>query len=61
MNMKSTVSYIPYATYSEEQNEDIIRFTQFEEGYLLLQYRNDTDSANESDDNSNLAPLNIEA
>ena len=35
----------------------IIIFTQFEEGSLLSENRNNTESGNKSDDNSTLAPL----
>ena len=61
MAMQPTVPYIPYATYSKEQTGNIITFTQFEEGNSLLEYRNDTKSGNESDDNSTLPPLISEA
>ena len=40
MAMQTAVSYIPYATSSTEQSGDIIKFTQFEEGNLLLEYCN---------------------
>ena len=49
--------YTPYSSSSKEQTEDIITFAQFEEGGLLSETCNDTESGSESDDNSNLAPL----
>ena len=55
--MQSAVSYIPYVTYSKEKTDNIITFAHFEEGYLLSETCNDTESGNKYDDNSNLAPL----
>ena len=55
MAMRLSVSYIPYATYSREQNVDIITLAQFEEGNLLSETRNNMEIGNESDDNSTLA------
>ena len=42
--------YTPCATSSREQNGDIIIFTQFEEGNLLSETCNVTESGEESDD-----------
>ena len=55
--MRTYVAYIPYATSSKEQTGDIITFTQFEEGNLLLETCNNTESGNKYDDDSTLAPL----
>ena len=49
MAMRSTVTYTPYATSSKEQTGDIITFTQFEEGNLISETCNDTESDDESD------------
>ena len=42
MAMRPAVTYTPYATSSKEQTGDVITFTQFEEGNLLNETRNDT-------------------
>ena len=57
MDIRPYVSYIPYDKSSKEQTGNIIMFTQFEEGDLLSEIRNDTESGNEYDDNSTLPPL----
>ena len=44
-----TVTYTPYATSSKEQTGDVITFAQFEEGNLLSETRNDTESGDKSD------------
>ena len=49
MTMRPTVTYTPYATSSKEQTGDVITFTQFEEGNLLSETRNDTESGDDSD------------
>ena len=49
MAMCTTVTYTPYATTSKEQTGNVITFTQFEEGNLLTETRNDTESGDESD------------
>ena len=49
MSMRPTVTYTLYATSSKEQTGDVITFTQFEEGNLLSETRNDTESGDESD------------
>ena len=46
--MRPTVTYTPYATSSKEQTGDVITFAQFEEGDLLTETRNDTESGDES-------------
>ena len=50
--MRPTVTYTPYTTSSKEQTGDVITFTQFEEGNLLTETRNDTESGDESDSKS---------
>ena len=42
MAMRPAVTYTPYATSSKEKTGDVITFTQFEEGNLLSETRNDT-------------------
>ena len=49
MAMRPTVTYTPYATSSKEQTGDVITFTHFEEGNLISETRNDTESDDESD------------
>ena len=52
MAMRPTVTYTPYATSSKEQIGDVITFTHFEEGNLLTETRNDTESSDEYDSKS---------
>ena len=52
MAMRPTVTYTPYATSSKEQTGDVIMFAQFEEGNLITETRNDTESDDESDSKS---------
>ena len=52
MAMCPTVTYTPYATSSKEQTSDIITFAQFEEGNLISETCNDTESDDESDSES---------
>ena len=52
MAMRPTVTYTLYATSSKKQTGDVITFTQFEEGNLLTEIRNDTESGDESDSES---------
>ena len=52
MEMRLTLTYTPYTTSSREQTGDVILFTQFEEGGLLSETRNDTESGDESDSKS---------
>ena len=47
--MRPEVTYTPYATSFKEQTGDVITFAQFEEGNLLSETRNDTESGDESD------------
>ena len=48
MAMRLAVTYTPYATSSKEKTGDVITFAQFEEGNLLIETRNDTDSCDKS-------------
>ena len=57
MYIPPSVSYITYAISSKGQIADIITSAHFEEGNLLLEYCNGTESGNESDDNSSMPPL----
>ena len=57
MDMRLDVSYIHYATYSRDQTGDIITFTQFEEGDLLSETCDDTESSNKYYDDSTLPPF----
>ena len=41
-----------YPTSSKEQTSDVITFAQFEEGGLISETRNDTESGDESDSES---------
>ena len=52
MAIRPAVTYTPYATSSKEQTGDVITFTQFEEGNILTETRNDAESGNESDNKS---------
>ena len=52
MAMRPAVTYTPYATSSKEQTGDVITFTQFEEGNLLNETSNDTESDDASDSKS---------
>ena len=47
--MRLAVTYTPYATSSKKQTGDIITFAQFEEGIVLTETCNDTESGDESD------------
>ena len=55
--MRPEVTYTPYDTYSKEKTGDIITFTQFEEGCLVSETRNDAEIGDEHDDNSIIPPL----
>ena len=57
MSMLPDVTYIPYATSSKEKTGDIITFTQFEEGNLLSENREDAEIGDKSDDYSIVLPL----
>ena len=61
MAMKPGVLWIPYATYSKRKNSNIITFTQFEEGVLLLESCNGMRSGDKSDEDLNLPALVSEA
>ena len=50
--MRPAVTYTPYATSSKEQTGDVITFAQFEEGNLLSETRNDTESGDKFDSDS---------
>ena len=50
--MRPAVTYTPYATSSKEQTSDVITFTPFEEGNLLSETPNNTESGDESDSKS---------
>ena len=52
MVMRPSVTYTPYAMSSKEQTGDVITFTQFEEGNLLTEVRNNTESGDKSDSKS---------
>ena len=52
MAMCPEVTYTPYGTSSREQTGDIITFTQFEEGNIFTENRNDAESGDESDNES---------
>ena len=47
--MRPEVTYTPYATSSKEQTGYVITFAQFEEGNILTETRNDSESGDESD------------
>ena len=52
MAMRPEVMYTPNATSLREQTGDVITFTQFEEGNILNETRNDAESDDESDNES---------
>ena len=52
MVMRPAVTYTPYAKSSKEQTGDVITFAQFEEGNILTETRNDTESGDKSDSES---------
>ena len=52
MAMRPEVTYTPYATSSKEQTGDVITFTQFEEGNIVTEIRNDAESGDEYDNES---------
>ena len=57
MAMRLSVTYKPCATSPREQTGDIIMFTQFEDGNLLSETRNDAESGDKSDENLIMPPL----
>ena len=52
MEMSPAVTYTPYATSSKEQTGNVITFTQFEEGNILTETRNDAEIGDESNSES---------
>ena len=50
--MRPAVTYTPYAMSSREQTGDEITFTQFEEGNIWNETRNDAESGDESNNES---------
>ena len=55
--MRPAMSYTPYTTSLRDQTGYIITFTYFEEGNLLYETRDYTESGDESDDDSTMPPL----
>ena len=52
MAMRPTVTHTPYATSSKEQTGGVITFAQFEEGNILTENSNDTESGDEANSKS---------
>ena len=52
MAMRPAVTYTPYATSPKEKNGDVITFTQFEEGNILTETRNDAESGDKPNNGS---------
>ena len=52
MEMRPAVTYTPYVTSPKEQTGDVITFTQFEEGIILTETRNDAEIGDKSDNKS---------
>ena len=52
MAMRPAVTYTLYATSLKEQTSDVIMFTNFEEGNILTETRNDAESGDKSDNES---------
>ena len=52
MAMRPTVTYTSYAMSSKEQTGDVITFAHFEEGGLISETCNDTESCDKSDTES---------
>ena len=50
--MRPEVTYTPYAASSREQTGNVITFTNFEEGEILTETRNNAESCDESDNES---------
>ena len=50
--MRPAVMYTPYAMSSKEKTGDVLTFAQFEEGHLLTETLNDTESGDKSDSKS---------
>ena len=55
--MHPHVTYTSCATYSREQNGNIITFAQFAEGNIWTKTRNNAESGDESDDRLIIPPL----
>ena len=49
MTMRTSVTYNLYATSLREQTDDVITFTQFEDGDILSETSSDAESCDESD------------
>ena len=52
MAMRPEVTYTPYAKSLKEQTDDVIAFTQFEEGNIWTKTRNNSESGDESNNES---------
>ena len=52
MTMRPAVTYTRYVTSSKEQTGNVVTFAQFEEGKILTETRNDTESGDKSDSKS---------
>ena len=52
MAMRPSGTYTPYATSSKEQTGNVITFTQFEEGNILTETRNNAESGDEYNNGS---------
>ena len=52
--MRPAATYTTYGTSSREQTGDIITFAQFEEENILTKNRNDAESCDKSDKESNM-------
>ena len=50
--MRLEVTYTQYATSLKEQTGNVITFAKFEEGNILTETRNDTESGDKSDNES---------
>ena len=57
MDLRPYVTYTPCATSSKEQTGNIITSTQFEEGNLSSETRNDAERGDGSDEYSIMPPL----
>ena len=57
VDMQPDVTYTPYATPSRGETGDIITFAHLEEGDLLSETCNDTESNNKYDNYSTRVPL----
>ena len=52
MAIRPAVTYTLYATSSKEETDNVITFAQFEEGNILTETRNNSESGDESDNTS---------